>query len=69
MSARCARTTDGTTHFFLRNMNQTTELTGRLVIIDRSQNSNGKINVLNGVVCVPSNVRFSNQEGCKTTKQ
>ena len=46
----------------LVNMTQTTERTGRLVIIDRSQNSQGKINVLNNSDCVPSNVQSSREE-------
>ena len=46
----------------LGNMTQTTERTGRPVIIDRSQKSQGKINMLNNVDCVPSNVLSSHQE-------
>ena len=46
----------------LGNMTQTTERTGRLVIIDRSQRSQGKINALNNINCVPSNVQSSHQE-------
>ena len=46
----------------LGNMTQTTERTGRLVIIDRNQKSQGKINVLNNIDCVPSNVQSSRQE-------
>ena len=46
----------------LGNMTQTTERTGRPVIIDRSQKSQGKINVLNNIDCVPSNVQSSRQE-------
>ena len=46
----------------LGNMTQTTERTGRLVIIDRSHKSQGKINVLNNIDCVPSNVQSSHQE-------
>ena len=38
---------------------QTTERTGRPVIIDRSQRSQGKINALNNIDCVPSNVQSS----------
>ena len=44
------------------NTTQTTERTGRLVITDRSQKSQGKINVLNNIDCVPSNVQSSHQE-------
>ena len=44
------------------NMTQTTERTGRPVIIDRSQKSQGKINVLNNIDCVPSHVQSSRQE-------
>ena len=36
--------------------------TGRPVIIDRSQKSQGKINVLNNIDSVPSNVQSSSQE-------
>ena len=43
-------------------MTQTTERTRRPVIIDRSQRSQGQINLLNDIECVPSNVRFSHQE-------
>ena len=43
-------------------MTQTTERTVRPVIIDRSQKSQGKINVLNNIDCVPSNVQSSHQE-------
>ena len=46
----------------LGNMTQTTERTGRPVITDRSQKSQGKINVLNNIDCVPSNVQSSHQE-------
>ena len=46
----------------LGNMTQTTERTGRPVIIDRSQKSQWKINVLNNIDCVPSNVQSSHQE-------
>ena len=46
----------------LGNMTQPTERTERLVIIDRSQKSQGKINVLNNIDCVPSNVQSSHQE-------
>ena len=35
---------------------------GRPVIIDKSQRSQGKINVLNNIDCVPSNVQSSHQE-------
>ena len=38
------------------NMTQTSERPGRPVIIDRSQWSQGKTNVLNNIDCVPSNV-------------
>ena len=43
-------------------MTQATERTGRLVIIDRSQKSQGKINMLNNIGSVPSNVQSSHQE-------
>ena len=39
-----------------------TERLGRPVIIDKSQRSQGKINVLNNIDCVPSNVNSSHQE-------
>ena len=35
------------------SMTQTSDRTGRPVIIDRSQKSQGKVNVLNNIVCVP----------------
>ena len=44
------------------NMTQTTERTERPVIIDRSEKSQGKINELNNIDCVPSNVQSSHQE-------
>ena len=43
-------------------MTQTTERPGRPVIIDRSQKSQGKINVLNNIDCVPSSVQSARQE-------
>ena len=46
----------------LGNMTQNTERTGRPVIIDRSQKSLGKTNVLKIIDCVPSNVQSSRQE-------
>ena len=46
----------------LGNMTQTTERPERPVIIDKSQRSHGKINVLNNIDCVPSNVQSSHQE-------
>ena len=46
----------------LGNMTQTTERPGRLVNIERSQKSGGKINVLDNIDCVPSNVQSSHQE-------
>ena len=44
------------------NTTQTTERTGRPVITDRSRKSQGKINVLNNIDGVPSNVQSSHQE-------
>ena len=44
------------------NTTQTTERPVRPVIIDKSQRSEGKINVLNNIECVPSNVQSSHQE-------
>ena len=44
------------------NMTQTTERTRRLVVTDKSQEAQGKINVLNNIDCVPSNVQSSRQE-------
>ena len=46
----------------LGNMTQATERPGRPVIIDKSQRSQGKTNVLNNIDCVPSNVQSSHQE-------
>ena len=46
----------------LGNMTQTTERTGRPVIIDRSQRSPGKIHALNNIDCVHPNVQSSHQE-------
>ena len=45
-----------------RSMSQTTERTWRPVVTERSQKSQGKINVFNSIDCVPSNVQFSHQE-------
>ena len=42
----------------LGNTTQTTERPGRPVIIDKSQRSQGKTNVLNNIGCVPSNVQI-----------
>ena len=44
------------------SMTQTTERMGRLVNTERSQKSQGKINVLKNTDCVPSNVQSSHQE-------
>ena len=44
------------------NTTQTTERPGRPVVIDKSQRSQGKTNVLNNIDCVPSNVQSSHQE-------
>ena len=46
----------------LGNTTQTTERLGRPVIIDKSQRSQGKTNVLNNIDCVPSNANSSHQE-------
>ena len=46
----------------LRNMTQTTERTVRPVIIEISQRYQGKINALNHIDCVPSNVQSLHQE-------
>ena len=46
----------------LGNTTQTTERPGRPVIIDKSQRSQGKTNVLKNIDCVPSNVQSSHQE-------
>ena len=46
----------------LGSMTQTTERTVRPVIIDRSQKSQGKINALNNIDSVSSNVQSSHQE-------
>ena len=43
-------------------MTQTTERTERPVIIDRSQKSQGKINALNNIDRVPSNVQSLHRE-------
>ena len=43
-------------------MTQTTERTERLSDTERSQNSQGVINVLNNIDCVPSNVQSARQE-------
>ena len=47
----------------LGKMTQTTERPGRPVDTKRSQRSQGKINVLNNIDCVPSNVQSTHQEG------
>ena len=44
------------------SVTQNTERTGRPVDIERSQKSQEKINVLNNIDCVPSNVQSSHQE-------
>ena len=44
------------------NTTQTTERTVRPVVTERSQKSQGKINALNSIDCVPSNVQSSRQE-------
>ena len=46
-----------------------TERTGRPVIIDRSQKSQGKINALNNMDCVPSNVQSSSRSCMLTMEQ
>ena len=46
----------------LGNTTQTTERQGRPVIIDKSQRSQGEINALNNIDCVPSNVQSLHQE-------
>ena len=46
----------------LGNTIQTPERPGRPVIIDKSQRSQGKTNVLNNIDCVPSSVQSSHQE-------
>ena len=46
----------------LGNTIQTIERTGRPVITDKSQKSQGKTNVLNNIDCVPSNVQSLHQE-------
>ena len=46
----------------LGNTTQTTERLGRPVIIDKSQKSPGKTNVLNNIDCVLPNVQSSHQE-------
>ena len=46
----------------LGNTTQATERPGRPVIIDTSQRSQGKTNVLNNIDCVHSNVQSSHQE-------
>ena len=46
----------------LGNTTQTAERLGRPVIIDKSQRSQGKTNVLNNIDCVQSNVQSSHQE-------
>ena len=46
----------------LRNTTQTSERPGRPVIIDRNQRSQGKINMMENIDCVPSNVQSPHQE-------
>ena len=48
--------------FVFGSMTQTAERTGRPVDTERRQKSQGKINVLNNIDCVPSNVQSSHQE-------
>ena len=47
---------------FLGSVTQTSDRTVRPVDTERSQKSQGKINVLSGIDCVPSNVQSSHQE-------
>ena len=44
------------------SVTQTSDRTERLVDTERSQKSQGKVNVLNNIDCVPSNVQSSRQE-------
>ena len=44
------------------SMTQTSDRTVRPVDTERSQKSQGKINVLNNIDCVPSNVQSSHEE-------
>ena len=44
------------------SVTQTSDITGRPVDIERNRKSQGKINVLNNIDCVPSNVQSSRQE-------
>ena len=44
------------------SVSQISDRTGRPVDVKRSQRSQGNINVLNNIDCVPSNVQFSHQE-------
>ena len=46
----------------LANSIQTPERPGSPVVNDKDQRSQGMINVLNHIDCVPSNVQFSHQE-------
>ena len=46
----------------LGNTNQTPERSGRPVVNDKDQRSQGMTKVLNHIDCVPSNVQFSHQE-------
>ena len=52
----------GSDFSLLGNMTQTTERQGRPVDTERSQNSQGKINVLKNIDSVPSNVQFPHQK-------
>ena len=57
----------------LGNISHVSDRTGQLVDTERSQYSQGKINVPKNIDCVPSNVQSSHQEVCcmcsKTMKQ
>ena len=52
----------GSDCFCFGSVTQTSDRTWRPVVIDRSPKSQGKINVLNNIDCVPSNVQSSHQE-------
>ena len=53
---------DGIPALDLWDLIQTPDRTGQPVVSDKSQRSQGMINVLNNIGCIPSNVQLSHQE-------
>ena len=60
--ASCSRVVRSDCFCFRKHDSDYRERPERPFIIDKSQRSQGKINVLNNIDCVPSSVQFSHQE-------